>query len=154
MARAPLVSGGIAGTYNLRPTDIRLAPIRPRVDRRRRQRQVDNIAFWQGGVRAARPLARRRAAGRGVRAAASAPAPLARTAKFWGGYVQASYFILPHRLQVAGRVGRSDQPTYGVPDAELRAAAAPSSTSKSVAVSAYLRGHHAKLQVDYSPPAV
>ena len=68
---------------------------------------------------------------------------------YWGGYLQASYFVLPTRLQVAGRLGRSDLPLYGAPaDEHLRRGTR--TDEQSVAVSGYLRGHRIKLQVDYS----
>ena len=143
----PLVSGGIAGTYNLRRTDIRLHDPTASINVDGNDK-IDNIAFWQGGVQL-RALWRGAALqaegfGRLQRPGAAGP-----DRKFWGGYIQASYFIIPHRLQVAGRVARSDQPTYGVPNAEL-VLHGTVVDEQEVAVSTYLHGHHAKLQVDYA----
>jgi hypothetical protein len=143
----PLVSGGIAGTYNLRRTDIRLHDPTASINVDGNDK-IDNIAFWQGGVelRALWRGAALQAEGFGRLERAGAAGP---DRKFWGGYVQASYFILPQRLQVAGRLARSDQPYYGVPDA-VRALHGSVVDEQGVAVSAYLHGHHAKLQVDYA----
>jgi hypothetical protein len=68
---------------------------------------------------------------------------------YWGAYGQAGYFVLPRRLQVVARVGRTDQPLYGITAAD-RLARGSETTEVGGGLSAYLRGHDAKLQVDYA----
>jgi hypothetical protein len=143
---SPLVSGGIAGQYNLRRTDIRVHDPTASIDIDDNDK-IDNIAVWQGGVEL-------RALWRGAALQAEGFGRLERPGvagpdrKFWGGYLQASYFLLPQRLQVAGRLARSDQPYYGIPNAEI-ALHGTAVDEQAVAVSAYFHGHHAKLQVEY-----
>ena len=68
---------------------------------------------------------------------------------YWGAYAQASYFLLPHKLQLAARVGHTDLPLYGA-TAEQRLLAGSSQNEQSAVVSSYLRGHRVKAQVQYS----
>jgi hypothetical protein len=68
---------------------------------------------------------------------------------YWGGYAQASYFIIRGRLQVAGRIGSTDVPRYGSTPAQ-RALFGTHVDEQSAAVNAYLRGHRVKVQVDYT----
>ena len=143
----PLVSGGLSGSYNLRRTDILIHDPNGSLDVDGNGK-IDNIAVYQGG-------AELRALWRGASLEAEGFGRLERPGaagpdrKFWGGYVQASYFILPHRLQVVGRISRSDQPYFGIPDPE-RNLRGDRLDEQAAAVSAYLRGHHAKLQFDYT----
>lgn len=145
----PLLLIGVAGYYNLAVTDIRARSNNPtaNVDLDGDGR-LDNVAIWQGGVEL-------RALWRGAALQAEwfgrmeDPGVAAAARNFWGGYVQASYFILPTRLQVAARVGRSDLPLYGATlDEHVRRG--NRIDEQSVAVSSYVRGHRIKLQVDYS----
>jgi hypothetical protein len=145
----PLVAVGVSGAYQLVPTDVRArtgvidAPLDMNGNGR-----VDNVSVWQGAAelramfRGASVqgewLARREHAG-GSEA----------DRNFWGAYGQASYFVLPHHLQVVGRVGRSDLPLYGATIVE-RGLRGARTTEEGVGLSAYLRGHDAKLQVDYT----
>ena len=110
----PLLSVGAAGYYNLVPTDI-VARIRHSRRRRPTPAATDGSTTSPSGrgARAARALARRRAAGRAVRPPRGSRARPAPDRNYWGGYVQGSYFVLPHRLQVAARVGHTDLPLYG-----------------------------------------
>jgi hypothetical protein len=145
----PLVSGGLAGYYSLVPTDVVARTGNPNanldVDRDGR---VDNVAIWQGGIEL-------RAVWRGAAlqaewfGRAEDPGVAGSTRKFWGGYAQGSFFVMPHRLQIGARLGRTELPLYGA-DADTRAARGSRVDEQSAVVSAYLRGHHAKLQVDYS----
>jgi hypothetical protein len=136
----PRVAFGISGLYNLVPTQ-------PFADVDGNGRD-DNIAVLQGGLEL-------HAVFRGADlqgeffARREHPGAAAPDRSLWAGYVQASYFILPQRLQVAGRVSHADLPLLGPipPEAVLRAS---SVDEQSAAVNAYLRGHGAKLQVDYT----
>jgi phosphate-selective porin OprO and OprP len=142
----PLVSVGMAGFYNLVPTDVvARSGGNPDVDGNGR---IDSVAVWQGGVEA-------RALWRGAALQAEwfgrleDPGVAAASRRFWGAYVQASYFILAGRLQVAGRLGRTDLPLYGA-TADVRASRGSELDEQTVGLNAYFRGHRAKLQVDYS----
>ena len=146
----PLLMIGVTGYYNRVPTDIRLRTNNPTANIDvNADGHVDNVGIWQAGFEL-RALWR----GAGLQAEwfgrAEDPGVAGAARNFWGGYVQASYFVLPTRLQVAGRLGRSDLPLYGAPtDVHLRTGTRID--EESVAVSAYLRGSHLiKLQVDYS----
>jgi hypothetical protein len=143
----PLVSGGIAGFYNLRRTDILAHNPNGSLDVDG-DGKIDNIAVWQGGVelRAIWRGASLQAEGFGRLERPGAAGP---DRTYWGGYVQASYFILPHHLQVAGRIARSDQPYFGVDDVEYKLRG-DRIDEQALGLNAYLRGHHAKLQVDYT----
>jgi hypothetical protein len=143
----PLVSAGVSGSYNLKRTDILVHDPTASIDVDGNGK-IDNIAVWQGGVEL-------RAVWRGASLQAEGfgrlerPGAAGSDRKFWGGYVQASYFVLPGRLQVAGRLSRTDLPVYGIPDA-VQAARGSSVDEQAVAVGAYFRGHHAKAQVEYT----
>jgi hypothetical protein len=143
----PRVSGGISGSYNLRRTDAQVHDPSASIDIDANGK-IDNIAVWQGGVelRAVWRGASLQAEGFGRLERPGAAGP---DRKFWGGYVQASYFILPGRLQVAGRLSRTDLPVFGIPDA-VQAARGTSVDEQTVGVGSYLRGHHAKAQVEYT----
>jgi hypothetical protein len=147
--RRPLLAVGLSGYYDLVPTDVQartadsMAPTDLDGDGR-----VDNVAVWQGG-------AELRALWRGASLQAEwfgrleDPGIAAPSRRTWGGYVQASYFILPHRLQVAARAGRADIPLYGA-TAEQHLLRGPSEDEQGVAINAYLRGHRIKVQADYT----
>ena len=68
---------------------------------------------------------------------------------YWGGYVQGSYFLLPHRLQVAARAGHTDLPLYGATLAQ-RLLAGSTQNEQSGVVSSYVHGHRVKAQLEYS----
>jgi Phosphate-selective porin O and P len=151
----PLLSVGAAGYYNLVPTDIVARTGNPQaptdVDGNGR---IDNVAFWQGGLelRALWGGAALQAEwfGRLEDAGAARQYWGAYTKDtFWGGYVQGSYFLIPHRLQVAARAGHTDLPLYGATVAQ-RILAGSYENEQSGAVSAYIRGHRIKVQMDYS----
>jgi hypothetical protein len=145
----PLVSGGLAGYYSLVPTDVVAREGNPNANRDvDRDGRVDNVAVWQGGVEL-RAIWRGAALQTELFSRAEDPGVAGPLRKFWGAYAQASYFVLPHRLQIGGRLGRTDLPLYGA-DAATREARGSRVDEQSVVVSAYLRGHHAKLQVDYA----
>jgi hypothetical protein len=145
----PLVSVGVSGAYFLLPTDVRarmnVSNALIDVDR---NGYVDNVGVLQGG-------AELRAAFRGASLQAEwlgrreTPGAGQSDRSYWGAYGQAGYFVLPRHLQVVARVGRTDLPLYGatVADRELRGSR---TTEASGGLSAYLRGHDAKLQVDYT----
>jgi hypothetical protein len=146
----PRMSVGVSGFYNLVPTDILLRfPNDPTVtDDFNGDHRRDNVGIWQGGVEL-------RAVWRGAAVQAEGfsrledPGAAGPNRTFWGGYVQASYFILPHRLQVGARIGRTDLPLYGVP-AAVRLARGDRTDEQSAVVGGYLFGYRAKAQVDYS----
>ena len=147
--RRPLLAIGLSGAYNLVPTDVvartadPMAPTDLDGDGR-----TDNVAVWQGG-------AELRALWRGASLEAEwfgrleDPGIAAASRRYWGGYIEASAFILPHRLQVAARIGRADLPLYGA-TAEEHLLRGHREDEQSGAVSAYLRGHRIKVQMDYS----
>jgi hypothetical protein len=147
--RRPLLAVGVAGNFNLLPTDLAARSGDPAanvdVDGNGR---VDNVAVWQGAIelrvhfRGAALQAElfRRLENLGVAGV---------DRRSGGQYVQASYFVLPHFLQVAARAERTDLPLYGATSAQ-RLASGTRVDGQTGAVSAYLRGHACKLQVDYS----
>jgi len=147
--RRPLLAVGLAGYYNLAPTDVQARtadPMAPTdLDGNGR---IDNVAVWQGG-------AELRAVWRGAALQAEwfgrleNPGIAGPSRRYWGGYTQASAFILPHRLQVAARIGRADLPLYGA-TAEEHLLRGTRQDEQSGAVNAYLRGHRIKVQMDYS----
>jgi Phosphate-selective porin O and P len=148
----PLLSIGAAGYFNLVPTDIVArssgALTNTDVDGNGR---IDNVAVWQGGLEL-RALCRGAALqselfGRLEDPGSASPLPANR--HYWGGYVQGSYFILPHRLEVAARAGHTDLPLYGATGA-ARALAGTWQNEQSGVVAAYVRGHRIKAQAEYS----
>jgi phosphate-selective porin OprO/OprP len=147
--RRPLLAIGLSGYYNLAPTDVRartadpMAPIDLDGDGR-----TDNVGIWQGG-------AELRALWRGAALQAEwfgrleDPGVAGPSRRYWGGYAQASYFLLPRRLQIAARIGRADLPLYGA-SAEEHLLRGTREDEQSGAMSAYLRGHRIKVQMDVS----
>ncbi|HVR04156.1 MAG TPA: porin [Polyangia bacterium] len=145
----PLLSVGVSGAYLLLPTDVRArtgdatAPLDVDHDA-----HVDNVGVWQGA-------AELRAMFRGASVQAEwlgrreHPGAGGADRTYWGAYGQASYFVLPGRLQAVARVGRTDLPLYGASVAE-RLARGSRTTEETGGLNAYLRGHDAKLQVDYT----
>ena len=152
----PLLSVGAAGYYNLAPTDVVARcdipnacpgiPV-PLADSDGDGR-VDNVAVWQGGFEL-RALWRGAALQSELFGRLEDPGAAGPSRSYWGAYVQGSYFLLPHRLQVAARVGHTDLPLYGA-TAEQRLLAGSSQNEQSAVVSSYLRGHRVKAQVQYS----
>jgi hypothetical protein len=145
----PLLQVGLSGAYALRPTDVRArsgagaAPLDVDHDGR-----VDNVAILQAGADL-RALYRGASLQGEYFLRSEQPGAGLPDRTYWGAYGQASYFVLPRRLQVAGRFGQTDLPLYGVP-LTLRGLRGSRTTEEAVAVSAYLAGHDAKLQVDYT----
>jgi regulator of replication initiation timing len=145
----PRLSIGASGYYNLVPTDVRARTGDPTasIDLDGDGR-VDNVAVWQGGVDL-------RAVWRGAALQAEwfgrleDPGIAGPNRKYWGGYVQGSVFILPHRLQVAARVAHTDLPLYGA-TAEQHALSGHHENEQTGGVSAYFRGHRVKAQVEFS----
>jgi phosphate-selective porin OprO and OprP len=145
----PLFAVGVSGAYQLLPTDVRArtgivtAPLD--LDR---NNLVDNVGVWLVAAEA-------RAVFRGAAVQGEwfgrreHPGAGASDRDYWGAYGEASYFVLPRRLQIVARLGRTDLPLYGAALAE-RAARGTRTTEEGGGVSAYLRGHDAKLQVDYT----
>ncbi|HET6148343.1 MAG TPA: porin [Polyangia bacterium] len=145
----PLLSVGVAGHFNLLPTDVVLRTGDPTanvdVDGNGR---VDNVAIWQGAVElrvhfhgaALQAELFRRLENLGVAGS---------DRRSGGQYLQASYFVLPHFLQISARAERTDLPLYGATAAQ-RLASGTRVDAQTGAVSAFLRGHDVKMQVDYS----
>ncbi len=152
----PLLSVGAAGYYDLAPTDVlarcdlpNACPNIPMpVADSDGDGRVDNVAVWQGGFEL-RALWRGAALQAELFGRLEDPGAAGPSRSFWGAYVQGSYFLLPHRLQVAARVGHTDLPLYGA-TAEQRLLAGTSQNEQSAVVSSYLRGHRVKAQVQYS----
>ena len=149
--RRPRMSLGASGYYNLVPTDIRARTGDPTlsVDLDGDGR-TDNVAVWQGGVDL-------RAIWRGAALQAEwfgrqedpGVDPRQSTRKFWGGYVQGSYFVIPHRLQIGARLSHTDLPLYGATAAQ-RTLTGTRQNEQSGVVSAYIRGHRVKAQAEFS----
>ena len=145
----PRASFGVAGYYNLVPTDIVARTNDPNANTDQdHDGRFDNVAIWQAG-------AELRALWRGAALQAEwfgrteTPGAGMASRNYWGGYVQASYFVIRGRLQVAARIGDTDEPRYGSTPAE-RARLGTHVNEQSGAVNAYLRGHRVKVQVDYT----
>jgi hypothetical protein len=145
----PRASLGVAGYYNLIPTDVRARTNDPTANLDQdNDGRVDNVAIWQGGVEL-------RALWRGAALQAEwfgrteMPGGIYSSRSYQGGYVQASYFIIRGRLQVAGRIGSTDVPRYGSTPVQ-RALVGDHVDEQGAAVNAYLRGHRVKVQVDYT----
>ena len=152
----PLLSIGAAGYYNLAPTDVLArcdipdaCPNNPTpvadVDGNGR---IDNVAVWQGGFEL-RALWQGAALQAELFGRLEDPGAAGPSRSYWGAYVQGSYFLLPHKLQLAARVGHTDLPLYGA-TAQQRLLAGRSQNEQSAVVSSYLRGHRVKAQVQYS----
>jgi len=147
--RRPLLAIGVAGNYNLLPTDVALRTGDPgaNVDVDHNGR-VDNVAVYLGAVEL-------RAHFHGAALQAELfrrlehPGVAAPDRTTGGQYAQASYFILPHFLQVAARLERTDLPLYGATLAQ-RQASGSHIDAQTGAISAYMRGHDVKVQVDYT----
>jgi hypothetical protein len=145
----PRASLGVAGYYNLVPTDLiaRTGDLMANTDQDGNGR-TDNVAIWQGGVEL-------KALWRGAALQAEwfgrteKPGGMYASRNYWGAYAQGSYFIIRRRLQIAARIGRTDVPRYGSTPEE-RALFGTRINEQSAAVNAYLRGHRVKLQVDYT----
>jgi hypothetical protein len=152
----PLLSVGAAGYYNLAPTDVvarcdlpNACPGIPMpVADSDGDGRIDNVAIWQGGFEL-RALWRGAALQSELYSRLEDPGTAGPSRSYWGAYVQGSYFLLPHRLQVAARAGHTDLPLYGA-TAEQRLLAGTSQNEQSAVVSSYLRGHRVKAQVQYS----
>jgi len=147
--QSPRASLGVAGYYNLLPTDVRARTNDPTANLDQdNDGRVDNVAIWQGGVEL-------RALWRGAALQAEwfgryeMPGGISSSRSYQGGYVQASYFIIRGRLQVAGRIGSTDVPRYGSTPVQ-RALFGDHVDEQSAAVNGYLRGHRVKVQVDYT----
>lgn len=147
--KRPLLQVGVSGAYLLLPTDVRerTAMVAAPLDLDRNGR-VDNVSVWQGAaeLRAVYRGASLQAEWFGRREHPGANVPDRNT---WGAYGQAGYFVVPRHLQVLARVGRTDQPLYGSP-ALQRALLGTQTTEVSGGISAYLHGHAAKVQVEYT----
>ena len=110
--------------------------------------RVDNVAVLQGG-------AELRALFRGASLQAEwlgrreQPGAGQADRSYWGAYGQAGYFVIAHHLQVVARVGRTDLPLYGALAAD-RALRGVRVTEEAGGLNAYLQGHAAKLQLDYT----
>jgi phosphate-selective porin OprO/OprP len=145
----PLLSIGAAGYFDLLPTDIVARTNSPMADTDvDGNHRIDNVAIWQGGLEL-------RALYRGASLQAELfrrledPGAAGPNRNYWGGYVQGGYFVLPHRLEVAARVGHTDLPLYGATAAEHLLAGSWQNEQSGV-VAAYVRGHRVKAQAEYS----
>ena len=147
--QSPRASLGLAGYYNLVPTDVRARTADPAADLDQdNDGRTDNVAVWQGNVEL-------RALWRGAALQAEwfgrteTPGGMYSARSYWGGYVQASYFLIRSRLSLAARIGSTDQPRYGWTPAQ-RALFGNHLDEQSAAINAYLRGQRVKVQVDYT----
>ena len=150
----PRLSVGAAGYYNRLPTDApaRTGDPNATIDANGDGR-VDEVAVWQGNLELRAVWRGAALQGEWFGRIEQPPAGTGGAAlpdrRYWGAYGQASTFILPHRLELAARIGRTDLPLYGA-TAAVRSARGTLVDEQGGAVAAYLRGHQAKLQVDYS----
>ncbi len=96
-------------------------------------------AIWRGAALQAEGFARHEDPG------SAGPS----TRQYWGGYVQASYFVLPHHLLVGGRIGRTDLPLYGATWTQ-HLQRGTRTDEQSAVIGGYFAGNRAKAQVDYS----
>lgn len=145
----PLVSMGGAAYYNLLPTDVRARTGDPTANQDvDGDGRIDNVAVWQGALQL-------RAMWRGAALQAEYyqrlehPGGAAADRDSHGEYAQASYFVIPHFLQVAARLGRTAEPLYGAPLA-VRQAIGTSVDEQAGAISAYIRRQALKIQLDYT----
>jgi len=145
----PRASFGVAGYYNLVPTDVVARTGDPNVNTDfDNDGRIDNVAIWQGG-------AELKALWRGASVQAElfgrneVPGGPYASRSTWGAYAQAGYFIIRGRLQVAARFGRTDVPLFGSTPLD-RVLHGDRITEEAAAMNAYLRGHRVKLQVDYT----
>jgi hypothetical protein len=146
---SPRASFGVAGYYNLLPTDVAARTGDPNVNTDfDRDGRVDNVAIWQGG-------AELKALWRGASLQAElfrryeVPGGPYASRTYWGAYAQAGYFVIRGRLQVAARFGHTDVPLFGATALD-RALHGDRITEEGAAVNAYLRGRRVKVQVDYT----
>jgi hypothetical protein len=145
----PRMSFGVAGYYNLIPTDVIARTGDPTANTDQdNDGRIDNVAIWQGNFEM-------KAVWRGASLQSEwfgryeKPGGVFASRSYWGAYVQAGYFIIRERLQVAGRVARTDVPLYGSTPGQ-RALFGDRIDEQGAAVSAYVRGRRIKLQVDYT----
>jgi hypothetical protein len=146
----PRVQVGVAGYYNLAPTDLVARSGDPNADTDvDGDGRLDNVAIWQAG-------AELKAVWRGAALQAEwfgrteIPGGPYASRNDWGGYAQASYFLIRGRLQLAARLGHADVPRYGSSPQE-RVRLGNRVDEQSAAVNWYVRGsHRIKAQVDYT----
>jgi hypothetical protein len=145
----PRVSIGVAGYYNLIPTDIVARTNDPNASTDLdRDGRFDNVAIWQGGAEL-RALWRGAALQSEWFGRTEVPGGGMASRNYTGAYLQASYFVIRGRLSVAARIGETDEPRYGsTPEDRLRLGTHVD--EQAAAVNAYLRGNRVKAQVDYT----
>jgi hypothetical protein len=147
--RHPLLAVGVSAAYLLLPTDVRARTNLPDalidVDHNGR---VDNVGVWQGALELRAMMAGVSVQGEWL-GRREHPGAGQADRTYWGAYGQASAFVLPHRLQVVARFGRTDLPLYGTLATD-RLLHGTRTTEETAGLNAYLRGHDAKLQVDFT----
>ena len=141
---------GLAGYYNLVPTDIIARTGDPLVDTDQdNDGRIDNVAVWQGNVEL-------RALWRGAALQAEwfgrteTPGGIYSSRSYQGAYVQASYFIIRGRLQVAGRLGQHGRAALQGDARRTRAAGDGGQRAVRRRQRLPARSHRMKLQVDYT----
>jgi len=145
----PRAQLGVSGYYNLVPTDVRARTGDPTANLDQdNDGRTDNVAVWQGGIEL-KALWRGAALQAEYFARYEKPGGMYASRSFQGGYAQASYFIIRGRLQLAARIGRTDEPRYGATATE-RLLLGTRVAEQAAALNAYLRGHRVKVQVDYT----
>jgi len=149
-SESPLVSIGGSFLYNLLATDAAKIGLSQDVDG---DGKVDNVAMWEGGAELA---ARWRGSSlqtelfyRDFDYGKAPPTVGAGRQTSWGGYVQAGYFILPRRLELAARYGYSQPVNFGL-DASLRPAVPAEHHEGTGGISYLIVGRSLKLQAEYS----
>jgi len=143
----PLVAVGGSFLYNLVPTDAALVGLPTDVDGDGR---IDNVAIWQAGAEAA---ARFRGASLEAelfyRRYDFGAAQSIEKLTYWGAYGQAGYFLLPRRLEVAGRYSWAQPSRFGLSsDARRLVGAAHHETT--LGGSYLFAGRALKAQLEYS----
>ena len=149
-SETPLVSIGASLLYNLLPTDAAQVGLSPDVDG---NGKLDNVALWEAGAELA---ARWRGASLqgelfyrrlDYGAAPSTVGPDRLTT--WGGYAQAGYFVLPHRIEIAARYSYA-QPIAFELDSSLRPAVPEVHHEVTGGASYLIVGRAIRLHAEYS----
>src|SRR5262249_1064393 len=150
-SETPLVSIGASFLYNLLPTDAAQVGLSPDVDG---NGKLDNVALWEAGGELA---ARWRGASlqgelfhRRLHYGAAAPPAVGNDRlTTGGGYVQAGYFVLPHRVELAARYSYAQPIAFGL-DSALRPAVPAVRHEVTWGVSYLIVGRTIRAQAEYS----
>jgi phosphate-selective porin OprO and OprP len=152
-SESPLVSVGGSFLYNLLPTDAARIGLSPDVDG---NGKLDNVAEWEAGAEMA---ARWRGASiqselfyRNLDFGKAPPtvnqAGIDRQTT-WGTYVQAGYFVVPRRLEIAARYSFAQPIDFGL-DLTLRPTVPAENHEATFTITHLIVGRMIKIQAEYS----